>query len=293
MRRKLSNKTSVILIVIIGFFTIFSYMFDQLVIREEDNYRITQIKFENLNTKLTKLNSISTQLTTSYDSSVALTINLKRFKNYWLKSILLITNYDELGSNLNDQDIIKTFNDSPEYLDDLVKSRNIDHFKQVVFAINEQVERLYNIYGWNLNFFPQYEDGDHYNGPDIEYSKIFDQNKDIFYEKNFNTYADLVIDTKKIDDAVKNFKIKNWIDLNKYYSLLLNRLDELNYIPLNDSYFVDDLISKNEKIRYQIMDDLRKISSKKNYYILSSIISQIASLLFLLILFRNLINKQS
>ena len=291
MRRKLSNKTSVILIVIIGFFTIFSYMFDQLVIREEDNYRITQIKFENLNTKLTKLNSISTQLTTSYDSSVALTINLKRFKNYWLKSILLITNYDELGSNLNDQDIIKTFNDSPEYLDDLVKSRNIDHFKQVVFAINEQVERLYNIYGWNLNFFPQYEDGDYYNGPDIEYSKIFDQNKDIFYEKNFNTYADLVIDTKKIDDAVKNFKIKNWIDLNKYYSLLLNRLDELNYIPLNDSYFVDDFISKNEKIRYQIMDDLRKISSKKNYYILSSIISQIASLLFLLILFRNLINK--
>ena len=291
MRRKLNNKTSIILIVIIGCFTIFSYMFDQLVIREEDNYRITQIKFENLNTKLTKLNSISTQLTTSYDSSVALTINLKRFKNYWLKSILLITNYDELGSNLNDQDIIKTFNDSPEYLDDLVKFRNIEHFKQVVFAINEQVERLYNIYGWNLNFFPQYEDGDYYNGPDIEYSKIFDQNKDIFYEKNYNTYADLVIDTKKIDDAVKNFKIKNWIDLNKYCSLLLNRLDELNYIPLNDSYFVDDLISKNEKIRYQIMDDLRKISSKKNYYILSSIISQIASLLFLLILFRNLINK--
>ena len=167
MRRKLSNKTSVILIVIIGFFTIFSYMFDQLVIREEDNYRITQIKFENLNTKLTKLNSISTQLTTSYDSSVVLTINLKRFKNYWLKSILLITNYDELGSNLNDQDIIKTFNDSPKYLDDLVKSRNIEHFKQVVIAINEQVERLYNIYGWHLNFFPQYEDGDYYNGPGI------------------------------------------------------------------------------------------------------------------------------
>jgi len=292
MRRKLSNKISVILIVIIGFFTIFSYMFDQLVIREEDNYRITQIKFENLNTKLTKLNSISTQLTTSYDSSVILTINLKRFKNYWLKSILLITNYDELGSNLNDQDIIKTFNDSPAYLDDLVKSRNIEHFKNIVFAINEQVARLYNIYGWNLNFFPQYGDRDYYNGPDIEYSKIFDQNKDIFYDKNFNTYADLVIDTKKIDDAVKNFKIKNWIDLNKYYSLLLNRLDELNYIPLNDSYFVDELISKNEKLRYQIMDDLRKISSKKNYYILSSIISQIASLLFLLILFRNLINNK-
>ena len=91
---------------------------------------------------------------------------------------------------------------------------------------------------------------------------------------------------------MKNFKIKNWIDLNKYCSLLLEKLGELSTIPLDDSYFIDDLISKNEELRYQIMDDLRKISSKKNYYILSSIISQIASLLFLLILFRNLINNK-
>ena len=291
MRRGLNNKISILLIIVVGVFTILSYLFDQLVIREEDNFRITQIKFENLNTKITKLNSISTQLTTAYDSSIVRTINLKRFKNYWLKSILLITNYDELELNLKDQEIVKSFNDNPKYLADLVKNRNIDHFKGIVFAINEQVVRLQNIYGWNLNFFPQYEDGDYYNGPDIEYAKIFDQNKDIFYEKNFNTYADLVIDEKKIDNAVKNFKIKNWIDLNKYCSLLLEKLGELSTIPLDDSYIVDDLISKNEKLRYQIMDDLRKISSKKNYYILSSIISQIASLLFLLILFRNLINK--
>ena len=70
MRRRLSNKISIILIIVVGVFTILSYLFDQLVIREEDNYRITQIKFENLNTKITKLNSISTQLTTAYDSSV-------------------------------------------------------------------------------------------------------------------------------------------------------------------------------------------------------------------------------
>ena len=197
MRRGLNNKISILLIIVVGVFTIFSYLFDQLVIREEDNFRITQIKFENLNTKITKLNSISTQLTTAYDSSIVRTINLKRFKNYWLKSILLITNYDELELNLKDQEIVKSFNDNPKYLADLVKSRNIDHFKGIVFAINEQVDRLHNIYGWNLNFFPQYEDGDYYNGPDIEYSKIFDQNKDIFYEKNFNTYADLAIDDIK------------------------------------------------------------------------------------------------
>jgi hypothetical protein len=54
---------------------------------------------------------------------------------------------------------------------------------------------------------------------------------------------------------------------------------------------IDDLITKNEELRYEIMDELTKISSKKNYLILASIISQISSLLFLLILFRLLITK--
>ena len=118
-----------------------------------------------------------------------------------------------------------------------------------------------------IKFFSTISEGDYYNGPDIIYSEIFEKNKDIFYEKNFNTYADLVTD-KKSENAVKNFKINNWIDLNKYCSLLLNKLDELSKIPLDDGYLVDDLISKNEKLRYQIMDDLRKISSKKiiSYY---------------------------
>jgi CHASE3 domain sensor protein len=69
MRRLINNKISIMLIIIIAIFTIFSYLFDQLVIREEDNYRTTQIKFENLNTKLSTLNSISTQLTNAYDTS--------------------------------------------------------------------------------------------------------------------------------------------------------------------------------------------------------------------------------
>ena len=291
MRRLINNKISIMLIIIIAIFTIFSYLFDQLVIREEDNYRTTQIKFENLNTKLSTLNSISTQLTNAYDTSASQTIYLKRFKNYWLKSILLITEYDELDFNLKDYEIINSFNDNPEYLDDLVKSRNVEHFKGIIIAINEQLDRLYNIYGWNLDFFPQYKNGEFYDGPDIEYSKLFNQYNNIFYEKNFEKYASLSIDKNAADNAVKNFTIKNWIDLNKYSSLLLNKLDEFNIIPMDDSYLIDDLISKNEELRYEIMDELTKISSKKNYLILASIISQISSLLFLLILFRLLIIK--
>ena len=48
MRRGLNNKISILLIIVVGVFTIFSYLFDQLVIREEDNFRITQIKFEKI-----------------------------------------------------------------------------------------------------------------------------------------------------------------------------------------------------------------------------------------------------
>ena len=95
------------------------------MIREEDNHRITQIKFENINTKLSKLTSVSSQLVTAYDTSVRVTIGLKRYKNYWLKSILLITDYDELTSELKDTEIINTFNDDPKYLEYLVKYRNI------------------------------------------------------------------------------------------------------------------------------------------------------------------------
>ena len=263
MRRGVRNKISILLIVIIGIFTIFSYIFDQLVIREEDNHRITQIKFENINTKLSKLTSISSQLVTAYDTSVRVTIGLKRYKNYWLKSILLITDYDELTSELKDTEIINTFNDDPKYLEDLVKSRNIEQFVQVAISINEQIKRLENIYAWNLNFFPQYQDGEYYDGPDIKYLEIFNKNKNIFFEKYHNFYTDLIVNSKQSEVAVKNFKIQNWIDLNKYASLLLNRLDELNFIPLNDSYLIDDQIYENEELRYQVIEDLIKISSKK------------------------------
>jgi len=42
---------------------------------------------------------------------------------------------------------------------------------------------------------------------------------------------------------------------------------------------------------YEVIDNIKSISSEKNIFILASIISQILSLLFLLILFRILINR--
>lgn len=101
----------------------------------------------------------------------------------------------------------------------------------------------------------------------------------------------MFLSKNKKEEAIRNYQIKNWIDLNKYSSLLMKKLDDLGFNALDDSYLIDDIILKNEKLRFQIMEDLKRISSKKNYFILASIISQIISLLFLLILFRNLIKN--
>ena len=69
MRRAYNNKISILLIIIIAIFTILSYFFDQLVIRNEDKLRNAEISFNNSTQKIIKLNSISSQLQAAYDYS--------------------------------------------------------------------------------------------------------------------------------------------------------------------------------------------------------------------------------
>ena len=59
MRRKIDNR-SVILIILIATFTLLSYVFDQLVIRNEDKLRTKDIKYQNLYTERKSLESLST-----------------------------------------------------------------------------------------------------------------------------------------------------------------------------------------------------------------------------------------
>ena len=68
MRKKLDNRLSIILIILVAFFTVLSYFFDQTVIRKEDTLRNVQIKFENLNAEITDLRSISEQLSSTSES---------------------------------------------------------------------------------------------------------------------------------------------------------------------------------------------------------------------------------
>ena len=97
MRRKLNNN-SIILIVVIALFTLFSYSFDQLVIRNEDKLRNLQIKLDNLNTEIETYNSVDLQLMTLSDLILTEYSNLRRSNKYWLKSILINTDHEKTNN---------------------------------------------------------------------------------------------------------------------------------------------------------------------------------------------------
>jgi len=298
MRRAYSNKISILLIIIIAIFTILSYFFDQLVIRNEDKLRNAEISFNNSTQKIIKLNSIVSQLQSAYDYSDLKLVYFFRYRNYWLKNILLITNYDEYPY-LTDDEMKKLYNvysDQPDYIPELIKTRFVGHYKNIVTSINNLEEKLYNIHGWNLDLFPQYstinDDKKLYSFPTISYYEIFKNNIDQFIETDFESLSDLIVHKKERDKLTEEFKLNNWVDVHLYSALLVNEFSNLLEIISKDIDLIDAELLVAEDKRLDLQLAIKQTSSNKNFFILASIISQILSLLFLLILFRNLIKSK-
>ena len=297
MRRPYNNKISILLIIIIAIFTILSYFFDQLVIRNEDKLRNAEISFNISTQKIIKLNSISSQLQAAYDYSDKKLIYFLRYRNYWLKNILLITDYDQYPY-LTDDEMKKLYNfysDEPNYIPRLIKTRFVGHYKNIVTSINNLEEKLYNIHGWNLDLFPQYlsiqDDKKLYNFPTISYYEIFKNNIDQFVETDFESLSDLIVDKKERDKLIKEFKLNNWVDVHLYSVLLVNEFSNFLEIIEKDDDLIVAKLEDAERKRLDLQLLIKQTSSNKNFFILASIISQILSLLSLLVLFRYLIKS--
>ena len=124
--------------------------------------------------------------------------------------------------------------------------------------------------------------------------EIFSKNQKDFFIKNENIYNKVIGYTLSDDDAaqyraniMEDFTIKNWFDVYKYKMLYLRKLDKISDIfeELTDLIDAEVIISEQEKDN--VFLKLQSTSIKKNYFILFSIITQVLSLLFLLILFRH------
>ncbi len=278
MRRKLNNK-SVILIFIIAIFTLSSYSFDQMVIRSEDKLRNYQIKLENLNVEIESFNSIISELISLSDLSLNEYTNLKRANKYWLKSIIINTDHDK-SFLLKEKNFKKSFD---KINIDLAYQRYSEHIYQIYAANNDIKNKYEDIYWWNKKFFrneifeikPQ----------DVLFGLIKELNN-----KEYDFYLNIALpDTK--DEILKNIKLDDWYDLYKFAHTFINELTRYHTYIEMDQNKIEKYLDRSEITRENIIEKISKASTNKNYYILASIISQIFSLLFLLILFRLLIKS--
>ena len=290
MRRNLNSGKSVYLILLVAFFTLTSYFFDQLVIRKEDNLRNLKIELTNTNITIDNISNVISELTSVQEFTSTSYVRLKKTSNYWFKNLLLI-NHDSIPVDIK-RNIVSNFESESDAIW-MIKTRFLELYKDIIWTHNSSRKNLENIYQWQQSLFPKYfesVDGITYSKfPDIDFSVIFDEIKPLLVNKNFLRYAEIVNKADKFDEAYDNFTIQDWADFHKYTYNLINNLEFYYNIIVDDVKYLEELFEKDENIRNSLIEKITTTNSRKNYFILSSIISQILSLLALLILFRVLL----
>ena len=290
MRRNLNSGKFVYLILLVAFFTLASYFFDQLVIRKEDNLRNLKIKLTNNNLTIDNISNVIIELTSVQEYTSTSYVRLKKTSNYWFKNLLLI-NHDSIPADIK-QDIMSNF-ESESTAIWMIKTRFLELYQDCIWTHNSSKKNLENIYQWQRSLFPKYfesVDGITYSKfPNIDFEVIFDEIKPLLVNKNFLHYSEIVYEEDKFNEAYDNFTIQDWADVHKYSYNLINNLEFYYNIIADDIKYLEELFEKEENLRNSLIEKITTTNSRKNYFILSSIISQILSLLALLILFRVLL----
>lgn len=295
MRRKLNSKKLIFIVLLTALFTIASYFFDQLVIRTEDNLRNSKINLENSTVKLSNLNNVRNEIYSLELLAVSSAIRLGKLRNYWFKNILLLK-HPEL-SNYYEEEFKSSFNTRFK-VESVIKYKILDFYKDIVWTQNTIKKRMKNIYDWQENLFPKYFekiDGIIYsNYPEVDYKKTFDEIEPLLNQKNFwQNYAEIIYDDEKYEEAFDNFDLQNWSDLHKYSYALINNFEFYINLFNDDLKYLETNGEKEVNVRNSLIEEISSTNTKKNYYILISIICQIFSLFTLLVLFRVLIKENN
>ena len=285
MRRKFINTYSLIYIFLIAIFTLTSYVSDQGVIRQEDNLRKSDIKIDNLTTAIYTIDGISKQLLSLNDFVKENLVELNRNQNFWIKNLILL----DKNSKYADENMINNSIDY-DYLIEQVKNRFMYHYLQILRNTTEIVNRYEYIHKWNQKYYENYFDEEGYYIAEVlnwDFQILFEKNIDFFYLKEFDYYY--IPTTEK---AIEEFSINNFFDIYTFSHLLIRNMESFYSIISKDSVRFDKLSLESSNSLEKELTINKKISSLKNFLVLASIISQILSLFFLLLFFRNiLINK--
>jgi hypothetical protein len=274
MRRGKLNNMSIKLVVLIAFFTLTSFVFDQLVIQTENKIRDVDFEYE------------------------------RNFNEYLrTKSVLFNVNDLVYRTRVKGENFI----DRAEILEKAIY--NIK-FNKVYFENN-----FNDIFDSDLNqnlqtiFINRYKS---------MYLEIFEESSDLFKlarglpiramkEKIFSDENQKVLDSMwglekvlnsniEFYDTYKFYEKKEINTFDDYLDLRANLREFLNYYSNSSVYLtkINDVYGKYynyfaEK-SYEYLDKLNKNQNLKNFYILLSVLAQILSLFFLLVLFKTLLN---
>ena len=290
MRRGKINNMSIFLIFTVALFTILSYASDQYLIRQEDKFRDLNIEYNNLRTKIISYTSISQSLDDIEIEANNTIENFLRKRHIWIKSLILISSDYKIINRKKNKESFK-YPSSAEYN---VKVDLINDFGAIYNQSSYIVDQLDNVYHWNYELFKKYfviQDGEIlYESVGLDFldlDKIFKENIDEFYYKDIDLYKDILFSVKTREVALANFTLKNWLDLNRFTILLIENLENNIELIAENVDYVDKLTEEDEKNLEDKFVDLKTVSFRKNYLILFSILSQVLSLLFLLLLFRS------
>ena len=239
--------------------------------------------------------------------------NLLLERNFYIKN-LLILDLENNNDVYKNKDLINSKNyfiikkdlfskESEEFLLDkrkdpsrVIKYLILSELYSIRNLIDENYIKFTDFMNYNKDYLNDFENSDLINNKLFEFNKdgslkndIRTKNQNInFFKKN----DQILRSAERIDDTVNNFDFNDWLGVYNYKMYLLKNMDfhlkKLYQLEL----LIGDEIELREDNQEMLFDTLKKFSSRKNLFILTSISFQILSLFLLLLLFKNLINNK-
>jgi len=274
MRRGKLNNISIKLVVLIAFFTLTSFVFDQLVIQTENKIRDVDFEYERnfneyLRTKsvLFNVNDLVYRTRVKGENFIdRAEILEKAIYNIKFNKVYFENNFNDIFDSDLNQNLQTIF---------------INRYKSMYLEIFEESSDLFKLArGLPIRAMKE---------------KIFlDENRKVVdsmwgLEKVLNSNIEFY-------DTYKFYEKKEINTFDDYLDLRANLREFLNYysnssvhlIQINDIYgkYYNFFAAKS----YEYLDKLNKNQNLKNFYILLSVLAQILSLFFLLLLFKTLLN---
>jgi len=269
-------------LILVAIFTLLSFVFDQLVINSED--------------KIREYNFLHKQSYNNYLKSKNLAINLKDGSNRGMFKLEAFQAREDFlwtaVQKVSDKDYATKTYDIEKYkgLHGNLKSIFITRYKSLAYKLLLEAERSKNIFN-SLAIRPI-----KHAKLDLKKKKTLEKmnSRILEYSVEFNANIDLKLIEPYREQTIKNSDIK----VIKYEDLMPVR---------NDFMKAKEIYKKNIEIMSNLTDfygvifqfsirqarEFREIKnsfeSKKNFYILFSVLSQILSLFFLIFLFKSLL----